>query len=217
MAMGSQHHLNQAHDALAAELKAEYDSKVDAIVSECAFAKIVKTASGTAIMIGGEIIDIISSMPALHVEAIVKALRRGGQESVVVDNGPGPIGGAQYNKIADVIRDDASAAMPISAGGTGASEGSAARSNIGIQPINECPCLASGPQRSQPVFSRAYDALLQAQTYNQAGAEAQRAFGNQQAMFMNPQAIPERQMVNPHEGHVGNLCCSCDWCRAHNR
>ncbi|WP_138983482.1 hypothetical protein [Agrobacterium tumefaciens] len=44
-------------------------------IEDCAFAKIVTTADGSAINIGGEIINVRSAEPSFHVDAIVSALR----------------------------------------------------------------------------------------------------------------------------------------------
>lgn len=49
-------------------------------IEETAFTKIVETARGEALLIDGELVEIISSRPAFHVEVISRALRRGGAD-----------------------------------------------------------------------------------------------------------------------------------------
>lgn len=59
-----------------------------------------------------------------------------------------------------------------------------------VRPVNECPTLESGSQISPPVFISGYDALRDV-------------------------SRKEPAVRNPHEGQVGALCCSCEWCRLH--
>lgn len=48
---------------------------VDSFVEASQFASVVTTSDGPAILIGGEVIALKSSAPALHVDALVKVLR----------------------------------------------------------------------------------------------------------------------------------------------
>ena len=49
-------------------------------IEETASTKIVETARGEALLINGELVEIVSSRPAFHVEVISRALRRGGTD-----------------------------------------------------------------------------------------------------------------------------------------
>lgn len=52
--------------------------KVEQLVEECRFATIVSTASGSALLIGSRVVDVVADDAELLVEAISTALRRGG-------------------------------------------------------------------------------------------------------------------------------------------
>lgn len=64
-----------ANAALSPEFTERAVKLVDAFVEAAQFASAISTADGPAILIGGEVIGIKSSNSALHVDALVKALR----------------------------------------------------------------------------------------------------------------------------------------------
>lgn len=57
--------------------------KREQFIDNCRFASQVYTSTGRALLIDGEVITIISSSPAFHVDAISRALRRAGRSEVV--------------------------------------------------------------------------------------------------------------------------------------
>jgi hypothetical protein len=60
----------------------EYRKRVEAEITETAWAKIVKTANGYGILLNGSVIELVSSNPNFHTEVITRALRRqGGEQS----------------------------------------------------------------------------------------------------------------------------------------
>jgi hypothetical protein len=58
----------------------EYRKRVEAEITETAWAKIVKTANGYGILLNGSVIELVSSNPNFHTEVISRALRRHGGE-----------------------------------------------------------------------------------------------------------------------------------------
>lgn len=60
-------------------------AKREQFIDDCRFASQAYTARGRALLIGGEVIEIVSSSPALHVDAISRALRSGGQAIQAAD------------------------------------------------------------------------------------------------------------------------------------
>jgi len=52
---------------------------IELFIRECRFAKCVRTATGFAIEVCGEIVDVNSSNPEFHAFAISSALRIGGE------------------------------------------------------------------------------------------------------------------------------------------
>ena len=60
----------------------EYRKRVEAEITETAWAKIVDTSTGFAILLNGSVLEILSSNPDFHTEVITRALRRhGGEQS----------------------------------------------------------------------------------------------------------------------------------------
>lgn len=59
----------------------EYRKRVEAEITETAWAKIVDTSTGFAILLNGSLLEILSSDPDFHTEVITRALRRQGGES----------------------------------------------------------------------------------------------------------------------------------------
>ena len=59
----------------------EYRKRVEAEITETAWAKIVDTSTGFAILLNGSVLEILSSDPDFHTEVITRALRRQGGES----------------------------------------------------------------------------------------------------------------------------------------
>lgn len=60
----------------------EYRKRVEAGITETAWAKIVDTVNGAAILLNGSVIELSSSDPLFHIEVITRALRRhGGEQS----------------------------------------------------------------------------------------------------------------------------------------
>lgn len=55
------------------------EADVAAFAEQCSSARIIKTMAGPSILIGDEVIDIVSSNMAMHVEAITRALRGEGK------------------------------------------------------------------------------------------------------------------------------------------
>lgn len=66
----------------------EYRKRVEIGIDESRFVKIVTTANGYAILLDGDVIEIVSSNPDYHTEVIVRALRRAsiGENSVGCSN-----------------------------------------------------------------------------------------------------------------------------------
>lgn len=58
----------------------EYRKRVEAEITETAWAKIVDTSTGFAILLNGSVLEILSSNPDFHTEVITRALRRQGGE-----------------------------------------------------------------------------------------------------------------------------------------
>lgn len=66
---------------VSSQVKAERDAAIEAIIEESRFAQVVNVDGEAAILIQGEVIQLRSARQALYVEAIVRALRRRGQEA----------------------------------------------------------------------------------------------------------------------------------------
>ncbi len=57
-----------------------HEQSIEAAIEECAFAKQVETQSGLALLINGNVITLGCKDSDFWVEAISRALRRGGQD-----------------------------------------------------------------------------------------------------------------------------------------
>ncbi|AYD02208.1 hypothetical protein [Neorhizobium sp. NCHU2750] len=57
------------------EATAQRDKAIQQFIEDSRFAKVVKTSHGSAILIDGHVIEVISSEQAFVVDAIVRALR----------------------------------------------------------------------------------------------------------------------------------------------
>jgi len=77
--------VSQVDEASAAQDAIVRKQKIEQIVEDCRFAKIVTTANGSALMIGRRIIEVVCEDPELLVDAISTALRRGGDARAYSD------------------------------------------------------------------------------------------------------------------------------------
>jgi hypothetical protein len=73
----------EQQDVAQHQLVEEWKRAVEFLVGESVFSKAVRTPTGPAILLGGDVIYVSSSNSELHTEVIVRALRRSGQDGGV--------------------------------------------------------------------------------------------------------------------------------------